>query len=329
MSIIFIGTPDFAVPSLRRLAERGHEIRAVVTQPDRPSGRGRHLAPPPVKVAAEALGLNILQPATLRDSAVIGQLRSLEPEAMVALAYGQILRPEVLDIAPKGVLNVHPSLLPRWRGASPIAGAILGGDDETGVTIMLMDPGMDTGPILSQVRTPIGPDDTTGSLTTSLAEVGADLLADTLPRWLAGEIERQPQDGSLATVTRLIRKEDGAIDWTLPATEIWRRVRAYNPWPGASTTLDGEQLTIWRAWPLEMSTGKMPGLILHLESAQWHLVPALSLRSDRFAGSGIQTGDGVLALVEVQRAGKRRMDAGEFVRGAHSIYGKRFDTSER
>ena len=233
MILVFIGTPQFAVPSLQSLAEAGHDIATVITQPDRPAGRGRALRPPPVKQAALALGLPVLQPPTLRDPEVLERLRALAPEAIVAVAYGQLLRPELLEVPPKGVLNVHPSLLPRWRGASPIAGAILGGDEETGVTIMLMDAGMDTGPILSQRRHPVSSHDTTGSLTEALATIGADLLADTLPRWLAGDIEAQPQDDSLATVTSLVRKEDGALDWTLPAHRLWLRVRAYNPWPGA------------------------------------------------------------------------------------------------
>jgi methionyl-tRNA formyltransferase len=310
MSIVFIGTPDFAVPSLRRLAEAGHEIALVVTQPDRPAGRGRRLAPPPVKATAEALGLHVIQPPTLRDEAILDQLRSLQPDAMVAVAYGQILRQALLDIAPRGVLNVHPSLLPKHRGASPIAGAILAGDADTGVSIMLMDAGMDSGPVLAQRRVPLAGDETTGTLTTSLAEVGADLLAETLPRWLAGEIEPQPQDASQATVTRLINKEDGAIDWSLPAEEIARRVRAYNPWPGASTTLNGETLHLWRATPAPGDSGDSPGTIV---------VPPEAIEP----GVSVQTGDGLLEVHELQRAGRKSLSAADFLRGMPRLIGQR------
>ena len=311
MSIVFIGTPEFAVPSLRRLAAAGHKISAVVTQPDRPAGRGRRLTPPPVKLTAEQLGLPVLQPPTLRSDAVLEQLRALNPEAMVAVAYGQILRQEVLDLAPRGVLNVHPSLLPRHRGASPIAGAILAGDTETGVTIMLMDAGMDSGPILAQRRVPLSPDETTGTLTASLADLGADVLAETLTLWLASEIDAQPQDAARATVTRLIKKEDGAIDWSLPAIEISRRVRAYNPWPGATTTLNGEPLHIWRASPQDGSSGEPTGTVV---VAPPELIdPALI----------VQTGAGLLTIHELQRAGRKPLSAGDFLRGSRRIIGQR------
>jgi methionyl-tRNA formyltransferase len=321
MSIVFIGTPDFAVPSLRRLAADGHVITAVITQPDRPAGRGRRLAPPPVKLAAEELGLPVLQPPTLRDAEPLDAIRTLQPEAIVAVAYGQILRQELLDIPPRGVLNVHPSLLPRHRGASPIAGAILAGDDETGVSIMLMDAGMDSGPVLAQRRVPIGPLDTTGTLTTSLAELGAALLAETLPRWLAGEIDPQPQDDSQATVTRLISKEDGAIDWALPAVEIWRRVRAYTPWPGAATALAGEPLLIRRAWPVDAAPAKPPGTVVALPPS----VPPEA----RAAAFAVQTGDGLLAVLELQRAGRRALSSGEFARGVAGLIGQRLESPKK
>jgi methionyl-tRNA formyltransferase len=319
MSIVFVGTPAFAVPALRRLHADGHEISAVVTQPDRPAGRGRRTTPPPVKLAAAELGLPVWQPATLRDADVLGQVAALKPEVIVAVAYGQILRREVLDLPPRGVVNVHPSLLPRWRGASPIAAAIIAGDEETGVTIMLMDPGMDTGPILAQEAAPVSPADTTGSLTERLSHLGADLLSRTLRRWLAGEIEPQPQDDSSATVTRLIRKEDGAIDWTLPAADIWRRVRAYNPWPGAYTALDGESLHIWQACPLEGDAGSPPGTVVALDDRARSGLPA-SLPPAPFA---VQTGRGLLAALEVQRAGRRSLPAADFLRGMPDLIGRR------
>ncbi len=314
MSIVFIGTPDFAVPSLRRLAADGHVIAAVVTQPDRPAGRGRRLAPPPVKVAAQELDVTVLQPPTLRDAGALDAVRALQPEAIVAVAYGQILRQELLDIPARGVLNVHPSLLPRHRGASPIAGAILAGDDETGVSIMLMDAGMDSGPVLAERRVPIGPLDTTGTLTDSLAELGARLLAETLPRWLADEIHPKPQDDSRATVTRLIRKGDGGIDWNLSAVEIWRRVRAYTPWPGAATRVTGEPLMIRQAWPLVGSSGEPPGTVVAL--------PPNVPPEARAAAFAVQTGDGLLGVLELQRAGRRALSSAEFARGMPSIIGQ-------
>jgi methionyl-tRNA formyltransferase len=321
MSIVFIGTPDFAVPSLRRLVADGHVITAVITQPDRPAGRGRRLAPPPMKVAAEELGLTVLQPTTLRDAEPLDAIRALQPEAIVAVAYGQILRQELLDIPPRGVLNVHPSLLPRHRGASPIAGAILAGDDETGVSIMLMDAGMDSGPLLAQRPVPIGQLDTTGTLATSLAELGAGLLAETLPRWLVGQIDPQPQDDSRATVTRLIRKEDGAIDWHLSAVEIWRRVRAYAPWPGAATALASESLLIRQTWPLSGSSGQPPGTIV--------ILPLNVPPEARAAAFAVQTGNGLLAVLDLQRAGRRALSSAEFARGVPAIVGQQLESPNK
>lgn len=317
MSIVFVGTPEFAVPSLRRIVADGHEVAAVITQPDRATGRHRNrLTPPPVKEAALELGLTVRQPTSLRDPDAIAELRALNPEIMIVTAYGQILPQEVLDIPARGVLNVHASLLPKYRGASPIAAAILAGDDETGVSIMLMNAGVDTGPVLSQRREAISPNDTAGSLSGRLSHLGADLLGETLPRWLSGEIDPQPQDNSQVTVTRLIRKEDGAIDWMLPTTGIWRRVRAYNPWPGAHTALGSEQITIWRAWPLDGDAGQAPGTIVAPPADE----------EARDAAFAVQTGDGLLAVLELQRAGRRAVTSAEFARGAPGLFGKRFET---
>ena len=318
MAIVFLGTPSFAVPSLRRLVEEGHEIAAVYTQPDRRAGRGRQAKPPPIKVVALELGLPVRQPESLRDPSVLAELASLNPEVAVAVAYGQILRQEVLGIPPRGVLNVHPSLLPRHRGASPIAAAILAGDRETGVTIIVMDPGMDSGPVLAQRSTPIDDSDSAGTLSEKLAEVAADLLAETLPRWLEGEIEPRAQDHSLATKAPLIKKEHGAIDWALPAVDIWRRVRAYNPWPGAYTTVDGDLLHIWDAWPLPGGRAA-PGTALALSDEQRAGLPP---GADEGA-FGVQTGDGVLAVLTAQRQGRRRLPAGELLRGMRDFLGRR------
>jgi methionyl-tRNA formyltransferase len=306
------------VPALRRLLADGHEIAAVFTQPDRPAGRGRKPHPPAVKTAAQELGLPVFQPPTLRDREIIERLRSLAPEVMVGVAYGQLIRPEVLAIPPRGILNVHPSLLPRWRGASPVAAAILAGDDETGVTVILMNEGLDAGPILARTARPISPEDTTASLTEALAEDGAALLSGVLPRWLAGEITPQPQDESRATVCRQLRKEDGRIDWARPAVEVWRRVRAYNPWPGAYSALDGETISFWRAWPLDGDSGEPPGTIVTLSG-----VPPEAAD----AAFAVQCGSGRLTVLEAQRAGRRALSSAELLRGLPGLIGRRFAPS--
>ena len=322
MAIVFMGTPHFALPSLRALAEAGYDIAAVYTRPDRPAGRGLRPQPPPVKLLAQELGLPVRQPDSLRRPEAIEELQALAPEVIVVCAYGQILRRPVLELPPKGVLNVHPSLLPRHRGPSPIAAAILAGDPETGVTVMLMDEGMDTGPILSQRSLPISPFDTAGTLGERLSRLAAELLLETLPRWLRGEIAPQPQDESRATVTRLLRKEDGAIDWHLSAEELWRRVRAFNPWPGAYTYLDGEQLHIWEAWPLPFDSGFPPGTVVALSAEQASSVPAEAGR----AAFAVQTGAGLLAVLRAQRAGRRPLPSEEFLRGMPRIIGRRLST---
>ncbi|MEX0801521.1 MAG: methionyl-tRNA formyltransferase [Dehalococcoidia bacterium] len=318
MTIVFFGTPAFAVPSLQRLFEAGFPISAVYTRPDRPAGRSRRPAPPPVKTAALERGLDVRQPESLRDAGALAEFAALQPQAAVAVAYGRILPREVLDVPPKGILNVHPSLLPRFRGASPIPAAILAGDIETGVTVFLMDEGTDTGPILSRHVIAISENDTTGTLTDRLAEVAADLLTDTLPRWLAGELTPERQDESLASSTPLLKKEHGEIDWSLPATDIWRRVRAYNPWPGAYTTLDGKLLHIWSAWPLPDGAAT-PGAVADLSDEQRAALPA-DADPQAFA---VGTGDGLLAVLSVQLEGRRALPAGAFRRGLRDLIGRR------
>jgi len=304
--VIFMGTPDFSVPSLAALLAGPFQVVAVVTQPDRRSGRGRRLAATPVKQAALAHGLPVLQPPTLRDPETQAELAGYRPEVIVVAAFGQILRPAVLDLPPFGCINVHASLLPRWRGAAPVQAAILAGDQVTGSTVMRMDVGMDTGPILAQAAIPIAPDDTGGSLTDKLAEHGAGLLAETLPRWLAGEITPRPQDERLATVCRPLRKEQGRIDWSRPAAEIARAVRAYNPWPAASTSYQGTQLKILQAWAEEGSRQEPPGSLLARDEAVL-----------------VVTGQGLLRLEEVQLAGRRPTPAADFVRGQRDFAGSR------
>ncbi len=302
--IMFMGTPSFAVPCLQALV--GHyEIVAVVTQPDRPARRGRRMVASAVKKAALAYDLPLMQPESLRQEEVIAEIRELEPQVIVVAAYGQILRPQVLSIPPSGVINVHPSLLPKYRGASPIAGALLAGEEKTGVTIMLMDERMDTGPILAQISIKIRPEDTTGSLVERLARTGADLLLETLPRWLEGQIRPQPQDNARATYTKPIAKKDGLIDWSLPAVEIWGRVRAFDPWPGAHTWWRGKLFKVLASRPLPEWAGKgKPGEVLDLS-----------------AGVAVATGQGALLLQEVQLAGRRAIGIQDFVRGQRDFIG--------
>ena len=219
--IVFMGSPDFAVPSLEALA-RAHRVVGVVTQPDRPAGRGSRLRPPPVKVAAQALGLSVYQPKSLRNPDALAQLKAWEPEVIVVAAFGQILPPAVLELPPHGCVNLHASLLPRWRGPAPIAAAILAGDEVTGITVMRMDEGVDTGPILAQREEPIRPDDTTGSLTERLARLAAELIVETLPAYLVGRLSPQPQPTEGVTHCRMLQKEDGRLDWSRSAVELER-----------------------------------------------------------------------------------------------------------
>jgi methionyl-tRNA formyltransferase len=301
-----MGTPPFAVPSLVALAE-DYDVVAVVTQPDRPARRGRRLTAPAVKRAALSLGLPVFQPASLREQEAIAQLRELKPRLIVVAAYGQILRLPVLSIPPAGVLNVHPSLLPKYRGASPIVGALLAGEDQAGVTIMLMDEGMDTGPIIAQRVVDIAPEDTAGTLRERLSEVGAELLVETVPRWLTGTVEARPQDEMQASYTKLVTKEEAVLVWSLPALDIWRRVRAYNPRPGARTYWGDQQLKILQARPETNYRGAgQPGEVVELSS-----------------GPAVVCGRGVLLLEEVQLAGKRAMDIEDFVRGQRDFVGAR------
>jgi methionyl-tRNA formyltransferase len=302
---IFMGTPAFAVPSLEALAAlRSVDLVTVITQPDRRAGRGKALRPSEVKQRAEALGLPVWTPATLRGEEPLARLRELRPELFVVAAYGEILRPAVLEMPAHGALNVHASLLPRHRGAAPVAAALLAGDGETGVTIMKMDEGMDTGAILSQRAVPIRPDHTRGTLTDDLARLGAALLAETVPQWLTGEISPQPQDDSSATYTRLIRKGDGELDWTRSAAYLARQVRGFDPWPGTFTTWQGERLKVLAAHLREDGPSQPPGTVVSLD--------------DRLA---VATGDGWLVLDHLQLAGKRPQDGTAFLNGYAEIVG--------
>ncbi|UCC60849.1 MAG: methionyl-tRNA formyltransferase [Dehalococcoidia bacterium] len=308
MRVVFMGTPEFAIPALEYLVQSGHQLVAVYTQPDRPVGRGRAPSPPPVKKTALEYGIDVMQPATLRDAAEAERLASLKPDIAVVAAYGQILPQSMLDIPEFGCLNIHPSLLPLYRGATPIPAAILAGDEDTGVTVMLLDAGMDTGPTLSQIVVEIEPEDTAASLTLKLADAGAKLLGETLPLWLDRLITPRPQDESRATYTSPITKGDGMVDWRLPAVDIWRRVRAFYPWPGCYTYWRGKLLRIHEAVPLHKEGKLVPGRVVTLESEQ----PAVM---------GVETGEGILGLVNMQLEGKRAIKASEFLRGQRGFVG--------
>ncbi len=302
--IVFMGSPDFAIPSLEALA-RAFQVVGVVTQPDRPAGRGSRLRPPPVKIAAEALGLPVQQPQSLRSSEAQARLAAWRPDLLVVAAFGQILPPAVLDLPPFGVLNLHASLLPRWRGPSPIAAAIMAGDTITGITLIRLDEGVDTGPILAQREEPIRPDDTTGSLEARLAQIAADLAVEAIPPYLAGELFPRPQPEVGVTYCRLVRKAEGRLDWTQSAVELGRRVRAMTPRPGAFTTWQGERLKVLRAAELPDWRGdKRPGTVFPLGD-----------------GAAVATGAGALRLLEVQRAGKRPMSMESFLRGQRRFLG--------
>lgn len=306
--VVFLGTPEYGVPVLRALAAH-HDVLAVVTRPDRPVGRGRgRPLPSAVKRAAEALGIEVLQPAGLRPgNAATTRLSALGADVWVLAAYGGLLREEVLSIPPYGVIGVHASLLPRWRGAAPVPAAILAGDAITGVTLMRTGAGMDTGPIIAARTLAIEPEDTTATLTARLAELGAALVVDTLPAWLSGEAVPAPQDETLATVAPPLRKDQGWIDWRQPADVIARQVRAFTPWPGSTTR--------WRGTPLRvLSASVLPRLPGEVQPAPGTVV-AVS------GGAAVAAGAGAVVLREVQLAGRRPLAVAEFLRGAHGFVG--------
>jgi len=313
--VIFMGSPAFAVLPLEYLAINGCRPVAVYTQPDRPVGRGRALAPPPVKIKARELGLSVVQPASLKKPAAVAELAGLRPDVIVVAAFGQLLPEAVLAVPRYGCLNIHPSLLPRFRGASPVAAAVLAGDEFTGVSIMLLDKGMDTGPVLAQAQLPVASWDTTGSLGDKLARIGSQLLLEILPRWLGGEITPRPQAEARATCCRPISKEDGEIDWRLPAVDIWRRVRAYSPWPGSFTAWQGRRLKIIEAVPLSGMEGAVAGRVVALPPTGELTAPAF----------GVGTGRGVLGILKVQREGKRVVSATDFLRGQRDFIGAGLD----
>ncbi len=305
MKIIFAGTPDFAVPALQMLIDSEHQICAVYTQPDRPSGRGKKLTAGPVKQLAVDAGLAVFQPETFKDPQQIQQLRSFDADLLVVIAYGMILPQEVLDITKLGSINIHGSLLPRWRGAAPIQRAIMAGDKETGITIMKMVRKLDAGDMLHKEKCEIGDQETASQLHDKMAELGAIGLAKTLPLIESGTVIAEPQDESLVTYAEKLHKSEAQIDWTRPAEELARKVRGLNAWPVAQTVLNGQVLRIWQAQVLDSDVQMTPGEVLTKKEKVFD----------------VATGKGVLRLLEIQLPGGKRMNAQNFL-NAHDVAGR-------
>jgi len=308
MHLIFCGTPQFAVPTLEKLLAEGFQIDLVVSQPDEPSGRGYEVKPPPVKQVAERAGIPVFQPAKLKDPATQEFLSKYHPDAIVVVAYGRIIPPWMIDLPRLGCINLHASLLPRYRGAGPIQWAIIRGETVTGMTTMKIDPGMDTGDILLMREIPIREDDTTETLSGSLSRIGADLMIETLRGLERGELKPRPQDHSQATMAPMLKKEDGRIDWRLPARQISWRVRGLRPWPGAHSTFRGKNLHIWSAAvaatpPSQLAPGTLVGGAGKLSVA---------------CGHGTQ-----LELKEVQLEGRKRLSARDFLNGVRLAPGEK------
>jgi methionyl-tRNA formyltransferase len=304
--IVFMGTPEFAVATLESLLHNGYRVVAVCTQPDKAAGRGRPIVSSPVKRLALERQIPIIQLETFESSKVVEELASLRPELIIVTAFGCVLPPQVLSLPEFGCLNVHPSLLPRHRGPSPVATAILSGDEVTGVTIMLMDTGLDTGPIIAREEVGMTCSDTTESLSAKLADVGAKLLLRTLPGWIRGDLKPQAQDQCQATYSKLITGRDAEIDWGLSALELWRMVRAYTPWPGCYTWCQGKRLKIHGAVPLPDGDDREIGKVIALTEQP---------------GIGVVTGKGILGLRQIQLEGKREMLATDFVLGQRDFIG--------
>lgn len=300
MRILFMGTPEFALISLEKLIEAGEEVVGVITQPDRPRGRGRRVTASPVKAFAQEKAIPVYQPERLKDGEVLEKLAGFAPDLIVVVAYGRILPREVLELPPLGCINVHASLLPRYRGAAPIHWAIIRGEGVTGVTTMYIDEGMDTGDIILQEEVPILPEDNAGTLHDKLAHAGARLLLDTVARIKAGTAPRIPQPEEGVSYAPPLERTDEILDWNRPARQLWFQVRGLNPWPGAMTYWQGEILKVWEVSPLKGDGDAAPGEIIAV---------------DKQEGILVGTGKGLLRLEVVQPAGKRRMTASDFARG--------------
>ncbi len=299
MRIVFMGTPEFAVPSLEALLRSDDHVVGVVSQPDRPKGRGQQLTLSPVKLIAQREGIPLLQPVKMKAPEFLEPLAAWKPDLIAVTAFGRILHPGILSLPPMGCVNVHGSLLPKYRGAAPIQWAVINGECETGITTMLMDEGMDTGPMLLQERLTIRPDDTAGTLAPRLAEMGGRLLVETIRQLKAGTLTPKQQDDSHATLAPLLKKEDGLIDWTMRAASLANRVRGLSPWPGAYTFLGEERWNIWRVASSKSTVTDKPGTIVAVDK-QSILVA---------------TGEGLLDLQEIQTANSKRMPVSQFLTG--------------
>jgi methionyl-tRNA formyltransferase len=308
MTVVFMGSPAFALPALQSLMSNQYDIRAVYTQPDKPTGRGRQVMACPVKRFALSQGMRVIQPESLRGPREAEVLAAFKPDIIIVAAYGQILPAAVLEVPRYQCINIHPSLLPRYRGPSPVAAPILNGDGITGVSIMLIERKVDSGPILSQEEMAITDEDTTESLSQRLAVMGAGKLVETIPRWVQGQIEPVVQDDSRAIYTRMETKEDGLIDWNLPAVVLWRRVRGYHPWPGCYLDWKGGRLRVIKAIPLQDAEGGEMGRVI-------------SLPRTAPARVAVRTADGLLGLISVQPEGKREMTAADFSAGHRDFAG--------
>ncbi len=315
MRVVFMGTPDFAVSALQAMLQNNYEVAAVVTQPDKPGGRGKKLRPSPVKMAALASGLAVYQPEKVREPGFIDVLKGLNPDIIVVAAFGQILPAEILNLPPHGCINVHASLLPAYRGAAPIHRAIINGERQTGVTIMQMDPGLDTGAMLLQGELPIGSEDTVGLVHDRLAELGGRLLVETLELMKNGRVQSVPQQDHLSCYAAMLTREDELVDWKWDAVAIKNQVRGLNPWPGARTSLLNKLLKIWRVSVVEdyPAGSAEPGQVL----------VACGNR-----GILVQTGNGVLRIDELQLQGKKRMQAAEFIRGNQLAAGSKLGEAQ-
>ena len=299
MRLLYMGTPEIAAPALTALLEAGYEVVGVVTQPDKPRGRGKNMQFPPVKERALAHGLRVYQPARVRDEEFLAEMERLKPDVVVVMAYGQILPQRFLDIPPYGCINIHASLLPKYRGAAPIQWAVIDGEENTGLTTMRMNGGLDTGDMIDRVTVLLEPGETGESLYDKLMELAGGLIVETLKKIEAGTARYEKQDDSQASYAKMLRKEMGRIDFTRSAQEIERLIRGLNPWPSAYTSLQGKTLKIWEAGVKEGKTAYAPGTVC-------------SVASDSFC---VQTGQGILEILEVQLEGKKRMGAGAFLRG--------------
>lgn len=306
-----MGTPEFAVPSLEALLRSGDQVVGVVSQPDRPKGRGHQLVSPPVKLVAERAGIPVLQPLKIRTPDFLQALSAWQPDFIAVTAFGRILHAPILQLPPRGCVNVHGSLLPKYRGAAPVQWAVINGEKKTGITTMLMDEGMDTGPMLLQEELDILPDDTAGTLAPRLAELGGRLLVDTIAQLKAGTLRPTKQDDGQATMAPLLKKEDGLIDWSMSAQSLSDRVRGLSPWPGAYTFLGADRWNIWKAVLSPGAPVEKPGTIVTVNK---HSIL-------------VATGEGMLEIREIQTANSKRMSVGQFLAGHHVTAGTQLGSS--